>query len=91
MNLDSRYAVKKGMRFRAEEFGGVIYRRQDDRLHFLKSRLAIVLLSLAETGTVREIAACIAERSSNEQVAQENILKILCHLKEMEIVDELES
>lgn len=40
MNLDSRYELQPGTKFRAEKFGGVVYQRKDDRLHFLSSRQA---------------------------------------------------
>lgn len=91
LDANSFYGVNPDVRFRYEDFGGVVYRRQNDQLHFLRSRLAIELLSLAKTGTVREIAARFGTGSSNERVVQENILKILCHLEELEIIYELET
>lgn len=90
MDLDSRYFLQAGVKFRYEEFGGVVYRRQDDRLHFIKSVLTVDLLSLAGTGTVREIAAKVGAGSSNQQVIQENVLKLLSYLEGLEIVYELE-
>lgn len=92
MNLDSHYAVPAGTKFRDEDFGGVVYQRTGDRIHFITSRLAVRLLSLAGTGTVREIAARIAAGSinENEQVIREHILKTLGYFEELGIVHELE-
>lgn len=90
MNLDSRYALQPGTKFRYEEFGGIVYRRRDDRLHFLTSRLAITLISLAGTGTVREIAGKLGASSANKQAVEERILKILSQLEELKIIHELE-
>lgn len=90
VKLDSQYALPPGTKFRYEDFGGVVYQRTGDRLHFLTSRLAIKLLYLAGTGTVREIAARLAAGSSTEEKVKDHILKILSNLEELGIVYELE-
>ncbi|MHB9094306.1 MAG: mycofactocin biosynthesis chaperone MftB [Eubacteriales bacterium] len=90
MNLDSRYTIQQGVKYRQEDFGGVIYRRADDSLHFLNSQLVINLLALAETGTVREIAAKISPASFRGQDIKKHILKMLCHLEELNLIHELE-
>jgi len=102
MNLDSRYAVQPGISFRYEKFGGIVYRRRDDRLYILNSLLAIDLLYEAGNGKVRDIAARLAADLpnreaakpgadwSNEQAAWEYILKLLGYLKELGLVYELE-
>jgi putative mycofactocin binding protein MftB len=41
MHLNSHYAVGPGTMFRREDFGGIVYQRAGDRLHFIKSRLAM--------------------------------------------------
>lgn len=89
MNLDSRYVLPAGTKFRYEDFGGIVYQRNGDRLHFITSRLAARLLSLAGTGTVREIAAGIAAGLPEGEAVREHIVKILCYLKELGIIDEL--
>lgn len=43
MNLDSVYSIAEGMKFRYEDFGGVVYQRNGDCLHFLTSRMPIDL------------------------------------------------
>lgn len=88
MNLDSQYAVPAGIHIRREDFGGLVYRRRDDRLFFLNSPLAIQILELAGTGTVGEIAARIKAGGADEQAVREHVLKVLCSLKEMGIIDE---
>jgi len=90
LNLDSYYQVPAGTKFRDEDFGGVVYQRTGDRLHFITSRLAIRLLALAGTATVREIAARIAVGSINKQVIREHILRTLGYFEELGIVHELE-
>ncbi|MDA8211696.1 MAG: mycofactocin biosynthesis chaperone MftB [Clostridia bacterium] len=90
MNLDSRYAVQAGIRFRYEDFGGIVYRRSDDRLYILNSHLAVDLLYGAGTGKVRDIAAKAGADLPNQQAAGEHILKLLGYLEELGLVYELE-
>lgn len=90
LNLDSRYTVQPGIKYRYEQSGGVIYRRVDDSLHFFNSQLVINLLELAERGTVREIAAKISQASLRGRDAEEFVLKILYLLEELNLVHELE-
>lgn len=90
MHLNSHYAVRAGTMFRREDFGGIVYQRTGDRLHFIKSRLAMELLELAGTGTVLEIAARISAGAPAEQTMREHILTTLRRLEEMGIVHELE-
>ena len=88
MNLDSLYAVPAGIHFRREEFGGIVYRRRDDRLFFLNSPMTVRMLELAGTGTVREIAARIKPGVADDQAVREHVLKVLWSLKELGIVYE---
>lgn len=88
MNMDSQYAVPAGIHFRREDFGGIVYRRRDDRLFFLKSPLALELLELAGVSTVREIAARVAAGTKSEQAVRDHVLKALCALEELGIVYE---
>lgn len=90
MDLNSYYAVRPGTLFRREDFGGIVYQRASDRLHFIKSRLAMALLELAGTGTVLEIAARAAAGAPGEKAVREHILTTLRRLEEMGIVHELE-
>lgn len=87
-NLQSRYASVPGVKFRSEDFGGIVYVRKTDQLIFLKSPLAIELLSLANRGTVKEIISLVIESAALPNL-QNNILKVLSSLKEMGIIYEL--
>ncbi|BAF58774.1 MAG: mycofactocin biosynthesis chaperone MftB [Pelotomaculum sp.] len=90
MKPDSRYALRAGTRFRHEDFGGIVYQRDADRLHIIRSRLAVRLLTLAGTGTVNEIAAGLAAGSSNEKAVRDRVLEALCRLEELGIIYEIQ-
>lgn len=88
LNLDSRYAVTAGVEFRYEDFGGIVYKRKNDQLLFLNSRLAIDLLSLAGRGTVQEIIQSLTGNAASQNI-ENNVLKILSSFKEMGLIYEL--
>ena len=90
MNLDSRFSLQAGVQFRCEDFGGIVYKRKEDRLHFVNP-LAAILLSLADSGTVLDMAAKFRIKSLNEQGCREQILKTLRSLEELEIIHEVGS
>ncbi len=88
MNLKSRYEVKPDIRFRHEDFGGIIYNRSDDRLLFFTSHLAINLLYLAGQGTVEEIAGKLGSNLPIIKGLGSHVLKVLNRLEELGIVYE---
>lgn len=88
MNTDSYYQVNPEIRFRYEGFGGIIYRRSDDRLFFLKTRQAIDLLRLAGSGTVAEIAVKLGNAISDRAEIPHYVLSTLAALEELGIVNE---
>ena len=90
MKADNYYAIYPAIKFRYEDFGGIVYRRNTDTLFYLKSRLALDLLYLAGTGSVNEIAEKIGGELEKQKVVDQ-MLKILVQLKEMGIVYELEN
>lgn len=89
LNLGSRYQLVPGVKFRQEDFGGVVYRRQDDRLLFLNTRMAIDLLQFAGRGTVREIITLITGSCAPTEAMVKHILKILVAFEELGIIYEL--
>ncbi len=88
MDARSWYRVDPEVRFRYEEFGGVVYRRSDDRLFFLKSRRAIDLLQLAGSGTVAEIASRLGSGVDDRAKVERRVLGTLAALEELGIVYE---
>lgn len=91
MKADSYYAVNPGIKFRNEDFGGIVYQRNTDTLLYLKPRLALDLLFLAGTGSVNEIAEKIGGESLEKQKVVDQMLKILVRLREMGLVYELKN
>lgn len=90
MQVDSQYTIPTGVQFRYEDFGGVVYRRQDDRLFFLNSRLAVTLLEMAGKGTVLEITAALQNSNLGDKSTIEAVvLKTLSSLEELGIIYEL--
>lgn len=88
LDAHSNYRVNPEVSFRYEEFGGIVYRRSDDRLFFLKIRQAIDLLRLAGSGTVAEIAAKLGNAISDRAEIQRYVLSTLAALEELGIVNE---
>lgn len=93
LSLFSRYAVSEGIRFRYEDFGGIVYKRKTDQLLFLNSPLAVDLLSHAERGTVQEIITELSNSSSRGNTAspeiESTVLKILSSFEENGLIYEL--
>jgi len=89
IKLDSRYAIPAGIKYRYEDFGGIVYRRHDDKLFFLNSRTAIDLLDLASTGTVQEIVGMLGQLKMPKEKIENQVLKILNSLKELGIIYEV--
>jgi putative mycofactocin binding protein MftB len=89
IDLDSRYAVPEGVKYRHEDFGGVVYRRQDDRLFFLNSRIAVDLLDMVGQGTVREIIAMLGGPDQRTEKTEQQVIKALTKLKELGIIHEM--
>jgi putative mycofactocin binding protein MftB len=87
LNLKSRYELTAGVRFRSEDFGGIVYKRENDQLIFLNSYLAIEILTMAGQGTVQDIVPVI--QSVVAQDREKQVLSILSSLKEMGIIYEL--
>jgi len=87
LNLKSRYALNAGVKFRSEDFGGIVYKRENDQLIFLNSCLAMEILTMAGQGTVQEIVPFI--RSVVAQDIEKHVLRILSSLKEMGVIYEL--
>lgn len=87
LTLESHYTLAPGVKFRPEDFGGIVYKRQNDKLIFLKSRLAIDLMAFAGQGTVQQIISYIGSDGSPN--LEKRVLHILSSLKEMGIVNEL--
>lgn len=88
LDAHSYYRVNPEVRFRYEEFGGVIYRRWDDQLYFLKSRQVIDILRLAGTGTVAEIASRLGNGVHAQEKVERYVLRTLAALEELGIVNE---
>lgn len=80
LHENSFYIVTAGTRFRYESFGGIIYQRAADQLHFVNSRLAVTLLEMAGSGSVRDIA----EKLSKKQAQGVNLERILAILHRWE-------
>ncbi|MEN6461753.1 MAG: mycofactocin biosynthesis chaperone MftB [Syntrophomonas sp.] len=89
IQLDSRYAIPKGIQFRYEDFGGIVYRRRDDKLFFLSSRIAMDLLIMANSGTVGEIINMMEKSNQPQDKIKEKVLKVLNSLRERGIIYEL--
>lgn len=90
LNLESRYALTAGVKFRSEDFGGIVYKRENDQLIFLNSSLAIKILTMAGQGTVQEIVSIISIYGSDiSRDIEKHVLNILSSLKEMGIIYEL--
>ncbi len=90
MHLESVYALCPDVKFRLEEFGGIVYQREGDRLHFIKSPLAMELLSLAGKGTVGEIGAMLSGEKGAINTGAGSIKQILHRLEELGIIREIE-
>lgn len=84
-HANSYYIITEGTKFRYEGFGGIVYQRASDRLHFVNSRLAITLLFMAGRGPLREIAENLSTQSP--EISQEQILAILRRWEELGIIE----
>lgn len=89
LKMDSRYAIPAGIKYRYEDFGGIVYRRQDDKLFFMNSRTAIDLLNMADQGTVREIVGMLWQLKVPAEKIENQVLKLLNSLKELGIIYEV--
>lgn len=88
LNLESRYELATGVKFRSEDFGGIVYKRQNDQLIFLNSHLAIELLAMAGQRIVQEIIPTVIGNDASQDI-ERRVLHILSSLKEMGIINEL--
>ncbi len=84
-HANSYYSITEGTKFRYESFGGIVYQRAADKLHFVNSRLAVTLLFMAGRGSVGEIAANLSTQPP--EISQEQILAILQRWEELGIIE----
>jgi putative mycofactocin binding protein MftB len=84
-HANSCYTITEGTKYRYESFGGIVYQRAADKLHFVNSRLAVTLLFMAGRGPLREIAETISTQSP--EISQEQILTILQRWEELGIIE----